>query len=123
MPRPKGRPAKYGKKIKVAALLKQTAQLQQAPSPVYGEKGVILRSRAADLLWRPVGILVRFVGVLHPAGEHGPHGPRKGPHLHRQRRAGWRYRVVAAVPAGGLRDQRCWAVGGSPERDRPGLQQ
>src|ERR1039458_4904284 len=65
-PRPKGRPAKYGKKIKVAALLKQTCQLQQAPSPVYGEKGVILRFRAADLLWRPVGILVRFVVVLHP---------------------------------------------------------
>jgi hypothetical protein len=36
------------------------------PSPVYGEKGVILRFRAADLLWRPVGILVRFVVVLHP---------------------------------------------------------
>ena len=65
-PRPKGRPAKYGKKIKVAALLKQTGQLQEAPSPVYGEKGVILRFRAADLLWRPVGILVRFVVVLHP---------------------------------------------------------
>ena len=65
-PRGRGRPAKYGKKIKVAALLKQTTQLQQAPSPVYGEKGVILRFRAADLLWRPVGILVRFVVVLHP---------------------------------------------------------
>jgi DDE superfamily endonuclease len=65
-PRPKGRPAKYGKKIKVAALLKQTGQLQEAPSPVYGEKGVILRFRTADLLWRPVGLLVRFVVVLHP---------------------------------------------------------
>jgi len=65
-PRPKGRPAKYGKKIQVAALLKQTDQLQEAHSPVYGEKGVILRFRAADLLWRPVGILVRFVVVLHP---------------------------------------------------------
>jgi hypothetical protein len=64
--RPKGRPAKYGKKIKVAALLKQTDPLQEAPSPVYGEKGVILRFRSADLLWRPVGILVRFVVVLHP---------------------------------------------------------
>jgi hypothetical protein len=31
--RPKGRPAKLGKKIKVAALLKQTGQLQQAPQP------------------------------------------------------------------------------------------
>ena len=65
-PRPKGRPAKYGKKIKVAALLKDAGRLQEAPSPVYGEKDVILRFRAADLLWRPVGILVRFVVVLHP---------------------------------------------------------
>src|SRR5208283_734206 len=65
-PRPRGRPTKYGKKIKVAALLQQTDRLQQAPSPVYGEKGVILRFRVADLLWRPVGILVRFVVVLHP---------------------------------------------------------
>jgi len=65
-PRPRGRPAKYGKKIKVAALLKETGWLQEAPSPVYGEKGVMLRFRAADLLWRPVGILVRFVVVYHP---------------------------------------------------------
>jgi hypothetical protein len=65
-PRPKGRPAKYGNKIKVAALLKDADQLQKAPSPVYGERDVILRFRAADLLWRPVGILVRFVVVLHP---------------------------------------------------------
>jgi hypothetical protein len=65
-PRGRGRPAKYGKKIKVAALLKDVDRLQEAPSPVYGEKDVILRFRAADLLWRPVGILVRFVVVLHP---------------------------------------------------------
>jgi hypothetical protein len=65
-PRPKGRPAKYGKKIKLATLLKDAARLQEAPSPVYGEKGVTLRFRTADLLWRPVGILVRFVAVLHP---------------------------------------------------------
>ena len=65
-PRPKGRPAKYGKKIKLATLLKDVDRLQEAPSPVYGEKGVTLRFRTADLLWRPVGILVRFVAVLHP---------------------------------------------------------
>ena len=65
-PRPKGRPAKYGKKIKPATLLKDVDRLQEAPSPVYGEKGVTLRFRTADLLWRPVGILVRFVVVLHP---------------------------------------------------------
>src|SRR5450759_632592 len=65
-PRRRGRPAKYGKKIKVAALLKAEDPLQEAPSPVYGEQGVTLRFRVADLWWRPVGILVRFVVVLHP---------------------------------------------------------
>ncbi|HEY8670929.1 MAG TPA: transposase, partial [Terriglobales bacterium] len=65
-PRRKGRPAKYGMKIKVATLLTDADRLQEAPSPVYGEKGVTLRFRTADLLWRPVGILVRFVVVLHP---------------------------------------------------------
>lgn len=64
--RRRGRPKKYGKKIKVAALLKETRQLQEALSPVYGEKDVTLRFRTADLLWRPTGILVRFVAVLHP---------------------------------------------------------
>lgn len=62
----RGRPAKYGKKILVAALLKQTDLLQEAPSPVYGEQGVTLRFRSVDLFWRPVGILVRFVAVSHP---------------------------------------------------------
>ena len=65
-PRPKGRPAKYGKKIQLATLLKDAGRLQEAPSPVSGEKGVTLRFRTADLLWRPVGILVRLVVVLHP---------------------------------------------------------
>jgi hypothetical protein len=65
-PRPKGRPRKYGKKIKVAALLKNADRLQEAPSPVYDDEGVTIRFRAADLLWRPVGILVRFVAVDHP---------------------------------------------------------
>jgi len=65
-PSPKGRPRKYGKKTKVAALLKNADQLQEVTSPVYGEKDVTLRFRVADLLWRPVGVLVRFVAVEHP---------------------------------------------------------
>ena len=40
-PKPKGRPGKYGKKIKVATLLKNTDRLQEAPSPVYGEEDVV----------------------------------------------------------------------------------
>ncbi len=65
--KPKGRPRKYGKKIKVASLLQDTDQLKKAPSPVYGDEKVTLRYRTADLLWRPVGILVRFVAVEHPS--------------------------------------------------------
>jgi len=37
-----------------------------AASPIHGEKGVTLRYRTVDLLWRPVGCLVRFVAVIHP---------------------------------------------------------
>jgi DDE superfamily endonuclease len=65
-PRPQGRPRKYGKKIKVAALLKDANKLQEATSPVYDDEKVTIRFRTADLLWRPVGILVRFVAVDHP---------------------------------------------------------
>jgi hypothetical protein len=65
-PRRRGRPKKYGKKIKVASLLKNADRLQEATSPVYGEKNVTIRFSVADLLWRPVGILVRFVAVDHP---------------------------------------------------------
>ena len=65
-PKPKGRPRTYGEKIKVASLLKDPDRLQEAPSPVYGEKDVTIRFKVADLLWRPVGILVRFVAVDHP---------------------------------------------------------
>ena len=36
--RGRGRPAKYGNKIKVAALLQQTGQLQEAPSPVFVQR-------------------------------------------------------------------------------------
>jgi len=64
--RRRGRPGKYGRKIKVASLLKNPDRIQEAASPVYGEKGVTIRFRTADLLWRPVGILVRFVAVDHP---------------------------------------------------------
>jgi hypothetical protein len=65
-PRKRGRPKKYGEKIQVASLLNDEENLSQAQSPIYGETDVTLRFRAVDLLWRPVGILVRFVAVLHP---------------------------------------------------------
>jgi hypothetical protein len=65
-PKRRGRPKKYGDKIKVASLLNDKDAFSQAQSPVYGETNVTLRFRTADLLWRPVGLLVRFVAVIHP---------------------------------------------------------
>lgn len=64
--RKRGRPRKYGKKIRIASLCRDEDAFLAATSPIYGEKGVTLRYRVADLFWRPVGILVRFVIVQHP---------------------------------------------------------
>jgi hypothetical protein len=66
-PKKRGRPRQYGKKIEIASLFDDEAAFLKAPSPIYGETGVTLSYRVADLLWRPVGVLVRFVIVIHPA--------------------------------------------------------
>jgi hypothetical protein len=65
-PRKRGRPRKYGEKVYLRDYLKDVDSMQAAPSPVYGEKNVIIRFRSLDLLWRPAGIMVRFVFVHHP---------------------------------------------------------
>ena len=62
----RGRPRVYGKKLKLRSLFNDNQAMEQAASPVYGDKNVTLRYRACDLLWRPVGRLVRFVVVVHP---------------------------------------------------------
>ncbi len=72
MPAPKkpkrgrGRPRKYGNKVRLRQLFKAWQSFSEAKSPVYGEEGVIIQYRAVDLLWRPVGRMVRFVLVKHP---------------------------------------------------------
>ncbi len=65
-PRGRGRPRKYGNKIKLRSMFENPDTMHEATSPVYGEKAVTIRFRCLDLLWRPVGILVRFVAVIHP---------------------------------------------------------
>ncbi len=65
-PRRRGRPKTDGKKIKVSSLLEQGDPLQEVASPSYGEKDVTIQVAVADLLWPPVGILLRFVAVIHP---------------------------------------------------------
>ena len=47
-PRPKGRPKKYGKKVRLRSLLSNTDQMQTAESPVYGERNVTIRFRSID---------------------------------------------------------------------------
>jgi hypothetical protein len=62
----KGRPRLYGKKLKLKRLFDDEHAFTEAPSPVYGEQKTAIRFRALDLYWRPVGIRVRFVLVIHP---------------------------------------------------------
>jgi len=64
--RRRGAPKRYGEKIKLKSLLCDVGSMEAAVSPVYGERGVKIRYGARDLLWRPVGRLVRFVAVVHP---------------------------------------------------------
>ena len=64
--KPRGRPRLYGAKVKLRSLFGEGQAMEQAPSPVYGEKKVTIQYRVRDLLWRPVGRLVRFVVVIHP---------------------------------------------------------
>jgi len=65
-PKKRGRPKVYGELIKLATLLKNPKSMEKDFSPVYGEKNVIIRYRVKDLLWKPAGCIVRFVGVTHP---------------------------------------------------------
>jgi hypothetical protein len=69
-PKPKtkhrGRPKKYGRKIRLRDLFKGWQAFTEAPSPVYGEQNITIQYRSVDLLWRPTGQIVRFVLVKHP---------------------------------------------------------
>jgi hypothetical protein len=64
--RGRGRPRIYGQKVRLKELALDDSAFVSAPSPVYGESNVTLRYRVLDLMWRPVGCMVRFVIVHHP---------------------------------------------------------
>jgi hypothetical protein len=64
--RRRGRPRKYGRKIKVRELLDGIVPLEKALSPIYSEERVTIEFAVADLLWRAAGVLVRFIAVRHP---------------------------------------------------------
>ena len=62
----RGRRRVYGPKTKLRTWFAYRKDFHQAPSPVYGEKGVTVRYYSHDLLWRQLGRVVRFVWVAHP---------------------------------------------------------
>jgi hypothetical protein len=62
----RGRPKKYGEKHHLSDFFKGWSNAVEAQSPVYGEETIKIEYRFVDLLWRPVGALVRFVLVKHP---------------------------------------------------------
>lgn len=64
--RRRGRPQLYGRKVRLRSLFEATSGWIEALSPVYGERDVVIRYHVADLLWRPLKRLVRFVVVDHP---------------------------------------------------------
>lgn len=65
----RGRKRKYGAKVKLKTLFQDVSCFLEAPSPAYGESQITIRYRTLDLLWRPVGMAVRFILVIHP--QHG----------------------------------------------------
>ncbi len=62
----RGRPKFYGEKIKLKSLFDNDKKMSRAESQVYGEKGVTILYRSVDLIWKPLGRVVRFVAVAHP---------------------------------------------------------
>lgn len=62
----KGRPRIYGQKVRLKDMAADDSAFTSAPCPVYGDSDVMVRFRVLDLLWKPVGRIVRFCIVHHP---------------------------------------------------------
>jgi hypothetical protein len=62
----RGRPRLYGNKLKLKHRFRLKDRFVSAPSPVYEEREVTLLYYSENLLWRPLGQLVRYVWVIHP---------------------------------------------------------
>lgn len=61
-----GRKKKYGEKVKLKKLFEKIDLFTSASSPVYGEENISISYYCINLLWRPIGQLIRFVLVIHP---------------------------------------------------------
>jgi hypothetical protein len=66
--RKRGRPKVYGRKLRLSQIFKnRETQFTPARSPLYDDQGIELRWYSLDLIWKPIGRLVRFVWVIHPS--------------------------------------------------------
>ncbi len=61
-----GRPKTYGDKIKLRDIFKQNSSMTSVTATIYDDTPTTIAYRCLDLVWRPVGIIVRFVFVMHP---------------------------------------------------------
>jgi len=62
----RGRPKKYGEKIKLKDLFAQRSKFSRGVINGYGNQTTTVDYYAIDLLWKPVGRLIRFVLVAYP---------------------------------------------------------
>lgn len=62
----RGRPKKYGEKIKLKTLFDDLDAFITIESPVYGEKNISIQYRVSQLYWRSAGMIVQIVHVIHP---------------------------------------------------------
>jgi hypothetical protein len=60
----RGRPKKYGERVKLFDLFKTDLIFSQIPMP--GNKKIMIEYCAVSLLWKPLGDFVKFVLVRHP---------------------------------------------------------
>lgn len=65
----RGRPKKYGEKIKLFSLFNSNLEFVSAAIPGYTK--VVVEYCAIELLWRPLGETVKFVLVKHPERGNG----------------------------------------------------
>jgi hypothetical protein len=56
----------FGERVELFSFFDKPKLFKKAKSPVYGETDVTISHYSIDLLWKPVGELVRFVFVNHP---------------------------------------------------------
>jgi hypothetical protein len=64
--RGRGRPRKYGSKIKLKDLFADRSKFRRATIAGYGAERVDIEYYAIDLLWKPIGRVVRFILVVYP---------------------------------------------------------